>query len=107
MPVFRLRRPYGTRHANRGSLVSSALAGLLTMGFGVWMALRPDGDGTSDALRRFGEAAAALIAAVACTVAATQHSGRSRFAWVLLATGALFWAVGEGVAAYYEFIGET
>ena len=106
MPAFRLRRPYGTRHANRDFLVASVLAGLLTIGFGAWMALRTDGDATTDALRRFGEAAAALIAAVACTVAATQHSGRSRFAWVLLGTGALFWAVGEGVGAYYEFIGE-
>ena len=106
MPAFRLRRPYGARHTNRDFLVASVLAGLLTIGFGAWMALRTDGDLTTDALRRFGEAAAALIAAVACTVAATQHSGRPRFAWVLLGTGALFWAVGEGIGAYYEFIGE-
>src|ERR1700737_914025 len=107
MPAARrLLRPSGSRHANRYFLVAGVLAALLTIGFGAWMALRPDGDVTADALRRFGEAAAALIAAVACTVAATQHSGRSRFAWVLLGTGALFWAVGDGVAAYYEFIGD-
>jgi diguanylate cyclase (GGDEF)-like protein/PAS domain S-box-containing protein len=108
MPPARLRllRPYGGRHANRDFLVASVLAGLLTIGFGAWMALGTDGDGASDALRRFGEAAAALIAAVACMVAATRHSGRSRFAWVLLGTGALAWAAGEGVGAYFEFIGE-
>ncbi|MEA2634015.1 MAG: hypothetical protein QOH92_782 [Chloroflexota bacterium] len=107
MPArIRLLRPYGARHANRDFLVAAVVAALLTVGFGAWMALRADGDAQSDALRRFGEAGAALIAAVACMVAATYHSGRSRFAWVLLGTGALAWAAGEGIGAYYEFIGE-
>jgi diguanylate cyclase (GGDEF)-like protein/PAS domain S-box-containing protein len=108
MPArIRLLRPYGARHANRDFLAAAVLATLLTIGFGAWMALRPQGDPQSDdALRRFGEAGAALIAAVACMVAATFHSGRSRFAWVLLGTGALAWAAGEGIGAYYEFIGE-
>jgi diguanylate cyclase (GGDEF)-like protein/PAS domain S-box-containing protein len=101
-----LLRPYGARHANRDFLVASALAALLTIAFGAWMALRTDGDLASDALRRFGEAGGALIAAVACMVAATRHSGRSRFAWVLLGSGALAWATGEGVGAYFEFIGQ-
>src|SRR6266853_741485 len=39
-------------------------------------------------------------------VAATFYSGRSRLAWVLLGTGALAWAAGEGIGAYYEFIGQ-
>ena len=107
MPAARrLLRPYGSRHANRDFLVACVLAGLLTIGFGAWMALQTGTDGASDALRRFGEAGAALIAAVACMVAATRHSGRSRFAWVLLGTGALAWAAGEGVGAYFEFVGE-
>jgi diguanylate cyclase (GGDEF)-like protein/PAS domain S-box-containing protein len=108
MPAgLRLLRPYGARHANRDFLAAAVLAALLTVGFGAWMALRPEGGAQSDdALRRFGEAGAALIAAVACMVAATFHSGRSRFAWVLLGTGALAWAAGEGIGAYYEFIGE-
>jgi diguanylate cyclase (GGDEF)-like protein/PAS domain S-box-containing protein len=106
MPAgVRLLRPYGARHANRDFLVAAALGAVLTIGFGAWMALRTDGDGATDALRRFGEAGAALIAAVACMVAASQHSSRSRFAWVLLGTGALAWATGEGFAAYYESIG--
>src|SRR6202045_1293380 len=108
MPAgLRLLRPYGARHANRDFLAAAVLAALLTIGFGAWMALRPDGNASqSDALRRFGEAGAALIAAVACMIAAAYHSGRSRFAWVLLGTGALAWAGGGGVGAYYEFIGE-
>jgi diguanylate cyclase (GGDEF)-like protein/PAS domain S-box-containing protein len=106
MPSVRLLRPYRARHANRDFLVASVLAALLTIGFGAWMALRTDGDVASDAFRGFGEAGAALMAAVACMVAATRHSGRSRFAWVLLGTGALAWATGEGVGAYFEFIGE-
>src|SRR6202162_3640978 len=108
MPTrLRLLRPYGARHANRDFLAAAVLATLLTIAFGAWMALRPEGGAQSDdALRRFGEAGAALIAAVACMVAATFYSGRSRFAWVLLGTGALAWAAGEGIGAYYEFIGE-
>ena len=105
MPGLRLLRPYGARHANRDFLAAAVLAALLTIGFGAWMAFRPEGDAQSDALRRFGEAGAALIAAVACMIAASYHSGRSRFAWVLLGTGALAWAAGEGVGAYYQFIG--
>src|SRR4029077_19278750 len=79
MPAgLRLLRPYGARHANRDFLAAAVLAGLLTVGFGAWMALRPEGGAQSDdAVRRFGEAGAALIAAVACMVAATFHSGRS------------------------------
>ncbi|HXN01604.1 MAG TPA: EAL domain-containing protein [Candidatus Dormibacteraeota bacterium] len=108
MPAgLRLLRPYGARHANRDFLAAAGLAALLTIGFGAWMALRADGgDAQSDAIRRFGEAGAALIAAVACMIAAAYHSGRSRFAWVLLGTGALAWAAGEGVGAYYQFIGQ-
>ncbi len=106
MPSVRLLRPYGARHANRDFLVASVLAALLTIGFGAWMALRTDGDVASDAFRRFGEAGAALIAVVACMLAAARHSGRSRFAWVLLGTGALVWATGEGAGAYFEFIGQ-
>src|ERR1700682_3695675 len=105
MPGLRLLRPYGARHANRDFLAAAVLAALLTIGFGAWMAFRPEGDAQSDALRRFGEAGAALIAAVACMIAASYHPGRSRFAWVLLRTAALAWAAGEGVGAYYQFIG--
>src|SRR6202158_948986 len=107
MPAgLRLLRPYGARHANRDFLAAAVLAALLTIGFGAWMALRPDDGAQGDALRRCGEAGAALIAAVACMVAAGYHSGRSRFAWVLLGTGALAWAAGEGIGAYYQFIGQ-
>src|ERR1700730_13036613 len=63
MPAARrLLRPYGSRHANRDFLVACVLAGLLTIGFGAWMALQTGTDGASDALRRFGEAGAALSA---------------------------------------------
>src|SRR5260370_14891216 len=70
------------------------------------MAVQAGGDAKNYARRRCGEAGGALIAAVACMVAGAYHSGRSRFAWVLLGTGALAWATGEGVGAYYEFIGQ-
>src|SRR6202047_743785 len=54
----------------------------------------------------WGGAGAAVGAGGAGGAPPPRHSGRSRFAWVLLGTGALAWATGEGVGAYFEFIGE-
>jgi diguanylate cyclase (GGDEF)-like protein/PAS domain S-box-containing protein len=99
-----LRRPYGSPHANRDFGIACTGAALLTIGFGALLALRIEGLMAADAIRGFGEAAAALIAAVACMVAATRYAGRARFAWVLLGTGALAWATGEGYWSYFDVI---
>ena len=99
-----LKRPYGSRNANRVFGLACALAAVLTIGFGAVLALRIEGLMIADAIRGFGEAAAALIAAVACMVAATRHAARTRYAWVLLGTGALTWSVGEATAAYSDVI---
>ncbi|MGB2938992.1 MAG: hypothetical protein WBD38_01670, partial [Candidatus Dormiibacterota bacterium] len=92
------------RHANRDFAIACAVAALLTSGFGAWMALQIDGAGFTEAIRVLGEAAAALVAVVACMVAATRHTGRTRFALVLLGTGALAWAAGQGAWSYVEII---
>lgn len=99
-----LRRPYGSRHGDRDFGIACGVAALLTIGFGVALALRVEGLMVADAIRGFGEAAAALIAAIACMVSAARHDGRTRFAWVLLGTGALAWGAGEGYWAYYDVI---
>jgi diguanylate cyclase (GGDEF)-like protein/PAS domain S-box-containing protein len=89
------------RNANRVFTIACAVAALLTIAFGAWLGLRIEGLMYADAIRGFGETTAALIAAVACAVAATRHGGRTRFAWVLLGTGALAWASGEGYWSYF------
>src|SRR5207244_2627390 len=48
------------------------------------------------------EAVAALVAAVACAVAAWRHSGRMRLAWALLGVSALVWTAGEAAWSYVE-----
>jgi diguanylate cyclase (GGDEF)-like protein/PAS domain S-box-containing protein len=100
----RLTRPYGFRSANRVFAIACALAAVLTAGFAAVLALRTEGMLAADAIRGFGQAAAAVIAAMACMVVATRHAGRTRFAWVLLGTGALAWAAGEAYWSYFDGI---
>src|SRR5256712_6006524 len=91
-----------TRHAKRDFGIACAAAVLLTAAFGVWIGLRIDGIQVTEAVDDFGEGAAALIATLACAVAAVRHKGRMRLAWALLATGAAAWAIGEGIWSYIE-----
>ena len=92
------------RHATRDFVVASAVAALLTIAFGAWIAFRFGGVSLTEAIDDFGEAAAALIAGVACIAAATRYRGRMRLAWALLGGSALAWAAGEGAWSYFEII---
>jgi diguanylate cyclase (GGDEF)-like protein/PAS domain S-box-containing protein len=92
------------RHSSRDFLLAGALAALLTVGFGSWMALRIAGVEITEAVDGFGEAAAALIAALACALAARRHHGRTRLAWALLCASAFAWAAGEVAWSYFEII---
>jgi diguanylate cyclase (GGDEF)-like protein/PAS domain S-box-containing protein len=103
-PRPRLTRPYGFRSANRVFAIAGALAAILTAGFAAALALRIEGMVPADAIRGFGESAAAAIAAVACIVAAARHSGRTRYAWVLVGTGVLAWTAGEAYWSYFDVI---
>ena len=92
------------RHAKRDFGIACAAAVLLTAAFGIWIGLRIDGIQVTEAVDDFGEAAAALIAALACAAAALRHKGRMRVAWALLGSGAAAWAIGEGIWSYIEVI---
>src|SRR2546423_2268988 len=92
------------RHAARDFGLACGAALLLTAAFGVWIGLRIDGIQVTEAVDDFGEAAAALIAALACGAAALRHKGRMRVAWALLGSGAAAWAIGEGIWSYIEVI---
>src|SRR5207248_7337058 len=92
------------RHAKRDFGIACAAAVLLTAAFGIWIGLRIDGIQVTEAVDDFGEAAAALIAALACAAAALRHKGRMRVAWALLGSGAAAWAIGEGIWSYFELI---
>jgi len=94
----------GSRHAHRDFTIACAAAVLLTTAFAVWIGLRIDGVQVTEAVDDFGEAAAALIAAVACAAAAFRHKGRMRLSWALLGSGAAAWAIGEGIWSYIEVI---
>ena len=92
------------RHGTRDFVIASAAAVVLTIAFGAWIAFRFGGVQTTEAIDDLGEAAAALLAAVACVVAARRHRGRMRLAWALLGASALAWAAGEGAWSYLEVI---
>jgi len=94
----------GRRHAHRDFTIACAAAVVLTTAFAVWIGLRIDGVQVTEAVDDFGEAAAALIAAVACAAAAFRHKGRMRLSWALLGSGAAAWAIGEGIWSYIEVI---
>ena len=95
---------YGLQHANRRFVIASAVAALLALGFGAWIALRLNGVDVPDAVYGFGATAVALIATAACIVAAAHHHDRTRLAWALFGTSALAWAVGEGTRSYIAAI---
>jgi diguanylate cyclase (GGDEF)-like protein/PAS domain S-box-containing protein len=92
------------RHANRNFLITAAVASLVFIAFAGWIALRWDGIGVTEAIDDVGEAAAGLIAALACAVAAWRHAKRMRLAWALLAASAGAWTIGEGIWSYIEVI---
>ena len=92
------------RHNTRDFLLATGLAALLTLGFGSWLALKIAGVDVTEAIDDFGEAGAALIAAMACAVAALRHRGRMRLAWSLLGGSAFAWAAGEMAWSYFEII---
>jgi len=92
------------RHANRDFVIAAAIAALLTIGFAAWIVFRFGSLSFTEAIDDFGEAAAALIAAATCLLAALGQRGRMRLAWALFAGSALVWAAGEGAWSYFEVI---
>jgi PAS domain S-box-containing protein len=72
------------------------------IGFVAWTSLRIGGEAPTAAFDDIGEAVAAALAATSCAFAAHRSIGRMRLAWVLLATSAGSWALGEAVWSVYE-----
>src|SRR5438046_10441163 len=93
------------RHAKRDFGIACAAAVLLTAALGIWIGLRIDGIQDTEAVDDFGEAAAALIAALACAAAGLRHKGRMRVAWAILGSGAGAWPIGDGIGSYFDVIG--
>lgn len=74
----------------------------LSLVFIVTQWLRVGGDTVTIAVDDIGEAVAALIAALSCGYAASQHAGRMRVAWGFLGASAFAWFVGEVIWSVYE-----
>jgi PAS domain S-box-containing protein len=64
--------------------------------------LRPGGDRLAVAVQDVGEAAASLIAALACAYAARRALGSTRLAWGLLTASALAWTAGQVTWSVFE-----
>jgi diguanylate cyclase len=84
-------------------VVGLVLAGLFTVVFLLWIVFDFDGARVTDGVDDVGELVAALIAAVACGVAARRTSV-GRTGWALLAASSFAWAVGETLWTYYDLI---
>ena len=97
-------RFFRNRHVNRDFVLACVVAALLSIGFAAWITGRIDGGTVTNAVNGFGKAAAALIAAAACIVAAVRLHGRTRVAWALLGSSAIAWAAGEGARSYIDTI---
>ena len=91
-------------HANRDFAIAGGLAAGLTLGFGAWMGLRVAGVDVSQAVDDLGRGVAALLAALACALAARRHLGRARLAWALLSASALVWTAGDAVRSSFEVL---
>jgi len=92
-----------TTTPQRVFLTAAVLAAVISVVFLLWMIIVLGGPRLTDGVDDIGEGAAALVASVACFVAATRVPTRpSR--WVLLGASAFSWAAGEAVWTYYDLI---
>ena len=82
---------------------ASIVAGLTTVVFLLWMIVVIGGPPLTDGVDDVGELVAALVATVACFVAAAHVSSR-RSCWVLLGASSFAWAMGEAAWTYYDLI---
>jgi hypothetical protein len=95
--------PSGSR-LDRGFALAAAASALACAGFLVWMLTNLGGDRATVWFDDLGELVAAVLAAVACLLAARRASGPGRRAWALIAGWALMWGLGEAVWCWYELL---
>ena len=88
----------------KGTFVAASIvAGLTTVVFLLWMIVVIGGPRLTDGVDDVGQLVAALVATVACFVAAAHVPSR-RSRWVLLGVSSFAWAMGEAVWTYYDLI---
>ena len=78
---------------------AAAVASLLFTG---WTAFHWFSDQATIDVDDVGEALAAFIAALSCSVAAARNLGRTRAAWTLFAASTFSWGVGEVIWSVYQ-----
>lgn len=88
-----------------GSFRALWLVAGLGIVFAVWVGFGVGGEQSALYVDDLATLAAALVAAAFCGRAATQHDGRLRLFWWLLAGACAAWAVGEGLWAGYDLGG--
>ena len=81
----------------RWFIPAAVASAAVTCAFLVLMLRTRPGDPLATDVDDFGNLFAALAASAGCAVAALRHRGHLRWAWWLLALGALSWAAGEGI----------
>ena len=88
----------------RPFVFATSVAAGLSILFVLWTEYRWFGDQATIDVDDLGEAAAALIAAASCVLAAYRTSGRSRWAWSFFGASASSWALGELVWSWYQVV---
>src|SRR4029077_14150842 len=97
-----------------GLMVSSRFSGLsrriavgtgllATVGFGLIIAFRLGGPSFSRTIDDVGTIGAALLAALACALAAPRSCGRLRLAWTFMSVSGATWCVGQLIRAASEY----
>ena len=76
--------------------------GVGTVGFASVLGFGWGGDSFVTAFDDIGEGVAALLAGAACLWTAGRSEGRMKRGWVLMASSAAAWGLGEAVWSYYE-----
>lgn len=97
-------RAHRSRSTERWFTLACIAAGLLSAGFLILLHVSRPGDRVAVFVDNTGSFATALLAAAGCGAAAWRHRGRLRAAWLLLALGALCWAIGEGIWGWLAIV---
>jgi hypothetical protein len=93
-----------TREGRRFAQALGLIAALIVL-FGLWIDVGLGGSRTARYVDDLATIAAALAAALLCLRAATQHDGRLRLFWSLLAAACFAWTLGELIWGLYDLVG--
>src|SRR5438132_1425181 len=85
-------------------VIAAVPAAILGVAITLWRGFTIGGDPATTAVSNIGQAIPEWTAAASCRFAASRSSGRSRWAWALLAASAGSWGAGELVWSYYTIV---